>query len=256
MVRAALAGILLSIVGITILPAKADDVLPLATGEWPPYTSEQLPENGFLTELMAIIVGEMGMKPEFFFLPWPRATIITKQGGVFGAFPYAITVERQKDFYFSEVIHSDTAYMFYHKTRFADKPVFKTVEELRQFNVAALRGDNISRYLKENQVNLQELTTPEQLLLMLQKDRVDMVAIEKKVGLSTIKHLFPEQLREFVMLDKPLLSTGSSLMVSKQYPNALTLLKQFNEALLKIQQNGTYERVLAKHGFLESIENK
>ncbi len=61
--------------------------LPLATGEWPPYTSEHLEGDGFFTELITASVHEMGMTPKYSFYPWARGEMKTLDGEVFGTFP-------------------------------------------------------------------------------------------------------------------------------------------------------------------------
>jgi len=41
----------------------------LATGEWPPYTSEHMKGYGIFTEIVAAVFSEMGVKPVYHFNP-------------------------------------------------------------------------------------------------------------------------------------------------------------------------------------------
>ncbi|MCX4027783.1 hypothetical protein [Spartinivicinus marinus] len=61
--------------------------LPLATGEWPSFTSKDLKGKGVNTQFITAVVKEMGMEPEITFseklrLLFDRALIRVNQKGV------------------------------------------------------------------------------------------------------------------------------------------------------------------------------
>jgi len=76
--------------------AGAESVV-LATGEWPPYTSEKLPEYGFVTKIVTAACNAGGITPEYHFYPWARAEMLADSCEVFAAFPYVITEEKKKN---------------------------------------------------------------------------------------------------------------------------------------------------------------
>ncbi|WP_104399872.1 hypothetical protein [Vibrio penaeicida] len=107
--------------GISASPslAKERERLPLATGEWSPYTSAELEGYGIVTEITTAVVIEMGMTPDYKFVPWKRAEHMTQYGKVFAAFPYAITSERKSKFSFTDrVLINPNGRFFYRKSRF------------------------------------------------------------------------------------------------------------------------------------------
>lgn len=97
----------------------AEDVrVVFATGEWPPYTSESLPNYGAATALVSAISKAGGIEPVYQFYPWKRAELKVAQGDVFAAFPYAISQERKAAYDFSEVLfYGVNVFVYYQKNQ-------------------------------------------------------------------------------------------------------------------------------------------
>jgi polar amino acid transport system substrate-binding protein len=47
--------------------------IKLATGEWAPYTGQNLPEYGKTSAIVTHVLRNMGYQPEFQFMPWSNA---------------------------------------------------------------------------------------------------------------------------------------------------------------------------------------
>lgn len=77
--------------------------IELITGEWPPYSGAQLPDQGIATAIVTRVMREIGYEPEYRFLPWGLAESKAEEGehnaGPRAAFPYYETRERARDFY-------------------------------------------------------------------------------------------------------------------------------------------------------------
>ena len=58
----------------------AEDTINLTNGEWPPYLSEQLPENGFASAVVRESLNAVGMNVRYGYYPWKRAYLYAKNG--------------------------------------------------------------------------------------------------------------------------------------------------------------------------------
>jgi hypothetical protein len=106
-----------------------------ATGEWPPFSSEDLPEYGTATALVSAICKAGGIQPKYEFYPWKRAELKVVSGEIFAAFPYAISEERKKIYDFSDTL-------FY--------GVFdEFIEHLPDTTGVAMEGDRFRRFMKD-----------------------------------------------------------------------------------------------------------
>ncbi len=230
-------------------PLKAAERLPLATGEWLPYTSESLEGGGVLVELIRAVVVDMGMEPDFSFLPWKRAEKNVERGNTFAAFPYGKNAERKSRFDFSEIFFSTPMVFFYRRN---DLPItdFKQLEDLSSYRIGGNLGYSYVPRLQKAGLDLHLTVSQEQLILMLEKKRVDLVALDRGAGWMIINRLFPKRRNQFATMKQSLNRNaeefGSYLMVSRMYPHHSILLARFNKSLANIKRDGTYDKIMTK----------
>ena len=93
----------------------------VATGEYPPFSGEQLQDEGIASAIVSLGMREIGYDCEIRFMPWPLVDTSAKESstnqGVRAAFPYVKTAEREKAFYFSEPILEVETSVFYNKSK-------------------------------------------------------------------------------------------------------------------------------------------
>ena len=114
--------------------------IPLATGEWEPYTAEKIEGQGAFTEIVSAVFKEMGQPVKYQFYPWKRAEAETLAGNVFAAFPYIVTDERKKDYEFSDPILMTAGKFFYMPERQKGEITYDKFEDLQAFNVGGVLG--------------------------------------------------------------------------------------------------------------------
>lgn len=242
-----------TIVFISILllgsPDAQAETLILATGEWPPYTSEHLEDYGFITAIVSEVVTEMGVETEYMFYPWRRCFDSVKKGKIWAAFPYAYTEERAKDVLFSEELGWACAKFFYYKDK--KGVTYKTLEDLRPYRIGGLIGYFYEETFKEAGLQVDYTTDEITAAKMLMAGRIDFMPSDELVWRYIIKQHFPEELHHFDTLEKPLETSGLYLIVSKSYPRSEEFLKQFNEALKTFKTTDRYMAILQKYGVQE-----
>jgi len=89
-------------------PGQTEEKLPLATGEWKPFTSAEMEGYGFFTKIITTAFKEAGIDIQYDFYPWKRCEAYIQTGKSFAAFPYSITVKRKTFAYFSDPVSEAT----------------------------------------------------------------------------------------------------------------------------------------------------
>ena len=210
-------------------PAPAQDAVPLATGEWPPYTSENAPEQGALTAVVRGILLRMGAEPGIRFYPWKRCYELVLRGEIWAAFPYSRTEERAKQVLFSDPIsYSDTA--LFH-TGDPPLPEYRTLDDLKGLRVGGIDGYFYREALDKAGLDVQYCLDETSAFKMLLADRFDVVLVNILVGRQIIRDQFPEHADSFKILNGLYSRNELRLIVSRDYPGARELLEAFNAAL-------------------------
>lgn len=237
--------LLLSIVHSSIW---AEEPLSLATGEWSPFVSASLPDNGPFAILVSRVFEIAGLPATIRFFPWLRVESKVTSGEYFAGFPYALTAERRKSYLVSEnmlLSSPPPKYLSFHSDLSnlrSNKEI--TVELLKTFRVGILRGSGMISILRASGItDLTEVNDTSQLLGMLKENRIDIVVEAKGVIEALLSGAFATDSAKFYYwkgspLEPP---SGMGLIVSRKYPNAQVLLDRFNQALLKYQATPEYK---------------
>ncbi|MHC1728271.1 MAG: substrate-binding periplasmic protein [Syntrophobacteraceae bacterium] len=221
--------------------------LVIATGEHPPYVSENQKES-FMTEVLHEVAHEMGVRFEFRFMPWKRCELAVEKLEAWGAIPYVITPEREKKFDFSERLYNKQSKFFFYSRSGTYKQIpYADLSDLKGYRIGGVRGYYYEQAFLEAGLDVEYVTAEELNFRKLQAGRVDLIPAEVVLGFHIIRKLFPLEVGNFFTLSKPLDASGNYLMTSKQYPDSQNLLTKFNVALKKIKGNGVYQRILDKH---------
>ncbi len=221
----------------------------LVTGEWNPFTSQDLKEYGFFTQIVSAVFKEMGVSVHYKFYPWPRCEHLVKNGKVFAAFPYSPTPEREKNFIFSAATALSTSKFFYFKDKMKSLQ-WKTLNDLKSYKIGGVLG----YYYMEDflKANLDVDMAPRETLSLkkLYIGRVDLVPLNELVGWQLIEELFPNEIGKFGTNDNPLRKSSLHLMALKANPESIRLIDQYNSALKAIQKKGIYSAILREYNLV------
>ncbi|NDV24401.1 hypothetical protein [Desulfovibrio sp. JC022] len=72
-----------------VRPVSAEQVVTIATGEWPPYTGRNLPANGLCAEIVTEAFRVEGVKCRYKFYPWKRVLYMIKSGMAICSVPWS-----------------------------------------------------------------------------------------------------------------------------------------------------------------------
>jgi polar amino acid transport system substrate-binding protein len=226
---------------------KRNEVI-LTTGEWPPYTSENLDAYGFFTEIVTTTFQNIRFESVIDFYPWKRCEELVKSGEAFAAFPYSLNEERSKHFNFSDPVMEGYTRFYYY-----DKPEgffnYEELSELKDYTIGVVGGYFYIEMLINAGLedSLDYCDKEISAIRKLVEGRVDLVPLNTVNGWELIKKEFPDEEEKFDTLEKELIQTDLRLLVSKRYTDASNILNRFNRGLEIIKNNGTYNEILKKH---------
>lgn len=167
-------------------PTGAAKPIRLVSGEWPPYTGEQLPQNGIATSIVTHVFEQLGYAPSYEFMPWQlgqaRVALSQKKKSVRGIFPYMKTVDREKLFYFSDSLIRIRYGFFYYSDSNPNTVEISTPADLDNHYMLTLEGYEYHPVinanlpvetcpLKDTMSGLQFLQQPRPLVLIYPSDK-------------------------------------------------------------------------------------
>ncbi len=222
----------------------------IMTGEWPPYVSENMENNGFTAEIVSHAMLAADLEPAFSFMPWKRCARNVESGEGLAAFPYAVTAEREEYASFSEPIAKTRNVFFYIKSNLGSFD-FVDLTELKGKAVGGVAGNFYETTFKNVSLNVDYATNEESAFKKLYMGRVDLVPASELVGWELIKKLYPGEEQKFGSTVTSFKDNTLHLMVSKKYPNSQAMLEDFNKGLQDIKEKGIYAKILAKYNVSE-----
>ena len=263
--------LLILLLGCLSAPAKADDLKPIdiAIGEWKPYVSQELEGYGEVPRKVTLILEWMGYRPNYVFMPWGQAEIIVRENpeniGFRGTFPFSKTLDRIKQFHFSnKPILKKCLVFFYNKEKIKNKikgePVLQSLGDLEEFNLGYIKSSAGYQYPGELQKILKKKGTVvdndyqlfHKLIDSSEKDiQVEVVPEVKEVGLDLLFDFFPKGQRSIAIFEEKTGDRGCLLPV--EYYFIISRLNPDNGEF-KVKFDESHEKLI-RLGLLEKITN-
>ncbi|OBU87080.1 substrate-binding periplasmic protein [Chromobacterium subtsugae] len=230
-------------------PAAAQPAVELATGEWPPYVSQSLPQDGVFSQIVRQAFQRAGYPVHFTYQSWPQAEAAAKAGRAAAAFPYRPTPEREQDFDFSAPLMRSTSYLFYHKPHMPHPPPqFKSLDELRGYRVAVQLGYWYIPLFQQHKLNTLLTSDEVNALRQLQLGRLDLAPMTLERGFFLIHSALPGHEKEFGYIPTPLdKETPLGLMFSRGYPQVARIREDFARALESMEKDGTLKAIYQRN---------
>ena len=211
--------------------AYADPVI-MATGEWIPYTSENLEDRGEFTRRVTRVFQKMGIETDYRFYPWRRCFDSVLKGRIWAAFPYAYTPERAEKVMYSDPIScSRTLFFYYDAAGDREAPVFQQFSDLKPYRLGGITGYFYEETFKRAGLTVDYVSKEIYGMEKLIRGRIDLMPVNERVAWYLIHTHFPEYADKFKFVSTPLAENLLCLIVSKTYPGSSELLKKFNAAL-------------------------
>ncbi len=227
--------------------ANAGEPVTVVTSEWLPYCSEHVEGYGFVTEIVTAAFEEAGIEIEYKFYPWLRGEEYVKDGDGYAAFPYVMSEKRKQIFDFSDPIFKSTQRFFYMKDRITSDVTWEEYEDLKPYELGGTLGYWYKPVFEAAGLDVDYCASEENGFRKLYHGRFELFAADVAPAWVIINRLYPDEADRFGMTEQVLKSDDFRLMISRTYPHAASITEQFNAALKRIKDNGTYSAILKKH---------
>lgn len=254
--------VILLLTFFTLVPSgktSAEKIIRLVTAEREPYIGENLPNKGYVYELVTETFQRMGYEVQISFYPLARATYLAEKGSCDGLLPVHDDESLHENFLFSDPFPGDTIGLLKRKSTqavYAHDPREHQTEALRElsaYTFGVVRGSvNTPEFDQADFLKKDFGTSDIQNLLKLSKGRVDFVVIDKYTAADIMTNRLPHMIGECEFMNPPLASKPFHIAFSKHSPGFRQRVVDFNQGLQEIINDKTLERILYKHGLLQS----
>lgn len=248
---------LMVVLFLTISSAWADDAkhITLATTDWPPYVGKDLPDRGYLYQVVQQILQSKGYETEIQFMPWAQAKQVGQQPG-HGFFPA----------YEHDLTHSPTTCSMpfdggpiglFRNTLLpiefsVSDPSHNQAEafkKLDKYTFGVVKGySNTKAFDQASYLKKVAVDNDFDNLKQLQEGKVDLVIMDVFVGMYLIEHN-PGVFTDIEFLGPALENKKLYLCVgnpaSAQYP---AVLSDFNAGLIHMKASGEFDALMDKYG--------
>ncbi|HOV13686.1 MAG TPA: transporter substrate-binding domain-containing protein [Spirochaetota bacterium] len=234
----------------------------IATAPFAPFriinASNESMVEGSDADIVRDVFARINYKVTYEVYPLPRAWDKIKVGEISGFVSLTKNQEREQYCIFSDQLNTVKDVFFKLKK---NKITWNTLEDLKKYkvgysdyNYAQVFKDAIAQNLFARQ-ELVKIENPEvSHLSMLLKERTDIFIAEASVGQYLINVNSPK-FDEIDYIDKPIGDIRPFFFVmSKKYPNAESIMKEFNKELAKFVKEGKRKAIFKKYGIQTTLE--
>ncbi|WP_019616309.1 substrate-binding periplasmic protein [Psychromonas ossibalaenae] len=239
--------LLITFVVSSLAYATKTKTIRIATLDWEPYISQQLSDEGFMAEITREAFRREGYKVEYVYLPWKRAVTQTEYGEFDGYFPSYWSKQREDKSLFTDSIISGPVVLFKVK---GSSITYKELSDLKPYRIGVVRGFvNTPEFDAADYLRKEQVTTDLVNIKKLLAERVDLIVADKFVGFYLLNKYLPHMFGQIESISPPLQDKKMYLCISKKSDNAAVKVEAFNKGLKEMHKDGTFDKILQKHGF-------
>ncbi|WP_395458272.1 substrate-binding periplasmic protein [Azospirillum melinis] len=232
--------------------------LDLVTGsDYAPYTGDNLPGGGLVTDMVRRAFAVGGRRYDVRFMPWKRGYDGVVAGRFLATFPYIRTPEREREVLFSDPVMEVRQFVYLSNRsgmEFRGRTVGQAgdsggLEDFQGRTICQPVGYALPAGL-EAMVGQGRLTrqTPSDLgacVRMVATGRADVLVIDEFSGAAAIQRSgLADDIR---VADRPFAVVTLHLVVGRATPGAETTVADFNDGLKALKQQGVYHQLLLSH---------
>ena len=226
------------------LRALAWEEVALANGEWAPYQSARLPQQGFASHVVSEAFRLAGVKVVYRFYPWARAEAMVRDGSVAGSLVWSETPQRRQFAWFSDTVVVDDEVVFHLATR---KMKAERIEDLYGLTMATFNGSRLGGWqaaIDAGRIRNYVVKDIEAGMRQLLIGRLDFIPLIRSVGFSVLRqHFTPREQAAIVAEPHVFVRAEYGVMFSRKRPGGEALLRRFNAGLAKLKASAEYRQM-------------
>lgn len=245
----------LSFLSKNVLAAKN---VAFVTFEYRPYIGKDLPNQGYVHELIAEVCKRIGYQAQIEYYPLARAKMFAAEGGVDGVFPVFYDESLKEKFLFSDPFWGATLGLLKKKRlrfTYAEDTRKDTIEffnELQQYDIGMVRGKPVPEIFE--QIRPKNIDYADDDLINIDKlywGRNDLIIIDKYTAADLIVTKRPHYIGQLEFIHLPIENMPFRIAFSTRSEGYRQRQLDFNRGLKEIGSDGTIERIRNKHGLFK-----
>ncbi len=214
---------------------------------WAPHYGKELKNGGYTTEIISEAMRAVGYKVEIKWLNWNRAVALATKGIYDGLGACYHNEKRAKNFFYTDTIGATQTVFF----KLKNKDIkYSKFEDLKSYKIGTAKGYGYPKKFTEASY-LTTIDAPkiEFNIRKLLNKRIDLVIGSKKVTQHLLNNSYPKDKQKIEIMQPPIDSMPLYVAFSKNSAGYKQKVKDFNKGLKIIKSNGTFNKILEKHGF-------
>ena len=253
-IAAALAALLAAVTSFAPMPLAAAEPVRLASLEWEPYIGPNLPEQGYVAELIRAAFAEQGLSVEFEFYPWARALHLARNGSVDGLVPEYFDPSRESEFAFSDPFPGGP--LVFYKRRsdaiaFAADPIADpdaALQALKPWRFGVVRGYlNTPTFDAAQYLFKEEASDDATNLRKLAFSRIDLAVIDRNVAEHLIRTRYPDYANKLEPMQPALAELALFVAFSRTSKRMPDVRVRFNDGLKALEADGRLAALRARY---------
>lgn len=230
--------------GINTSHLSAAELISIATGDYPPWTSRAESSGGVLHRIISAAFALEGIDVEYAYYPWARSYLNAKIGRYNAASYWACNVERQRDFICSDALFEEKTVFFHLKS--TEIKSWNSLAELSRYRIGATQEYTYSEAFWDaariNKLHVFVVQKDEQNFHLLLNGRIELFPMGRLAGLALLHREFSSEQRVlFSHTAKPLIKQSMHLLFPRvNLANSQRYAMLFNRGLQKLKDDGRY----------------
>ncbi|MEE8382101.1 MAG: transporter substrate-binding domain-containing protein [Thermodesulfobacteriota bacterium] len=230
---------LITVLGLSPLLGHADSVR-LASGEWPPYQSENLKYSGVASRIVTEAFLSQGIDTEYGYFPWANSLQNAKSGKWDGTFLWFDTPKRRESFFVSDPI-LDVQYVFFYKKNYNFD--WKTISDLKGVKIGGTidydYGKSFGDAEKEKLIDVVRASSDKVNFKKLLAGRIQIFPCDLDAGMELLNNSFhQEEVSTIKYHKRPVKAAPHHLLLSKMVPKNQDRMDKFNKGLKELRESG------------------
>lgn len=220
--------------------------LRIATLDWAPYVSPDLPGQGLASRILNEALALNGDKAELVFLPWQRALNETREGRFDALMPAYLSADRSEDFYTSMPL-LDSQLGFFRRRDHAVPIVPGNLESLRPYRIGVVRGYvNQTAFDQADYLTKDVVNSDWQNLEKLLRGRIDLAVVDRYTGYQLLSQNAPALRDQLVFVEPPLDIKPLYVLVPKKRTDGEALAADLDRSLRTLRRSGRLQQLIAE----------
>jgi polar amino acid transport system substrate-binding protein len=227
---------------VSFLASARERVLLVST-DYPPYFSENLPEQGTVAAIARAAFDAAGYDVAIEFRPWARLIAETQAGQYDAIVAVWFKADRLSYLAYSDPL-VDTKLGFYGRR---DRPIDVTaLAKLKPFTIGTVRGYANPPSFDAAQLNTEDAVDDITNLRKLAAGRLDLIVIDRSLADYLVRKELPGVASVVEWRNPAIEVMPLYLGVARKRAGYAQVLSAFNRGLADIRRNGEYERIVKR----------